>query len=41
MGKKISFGDKNGFPSPLQYEIRSTFDEKNKYKKGIKISLGR
>jgi len=25
-GNKTSFGDKNGFPSPLQYDIRSSFD---------------
>ena len=39
-GNKITFGDKYGYPSPFQYDIRSTFDA-GKNDKGIKIGLGR
>lgn len=37
-GEKTTFGDKYGFPSPLQYKIKSSFENGNK---GIKLSLGR
>lgn len=37
-GEKTTFGDKYGFPSPLQYNIKSSFDGGNK---GVKLSLGR
>jgi len=26
LGTKTSFGDRYGYPSPLQYNIRSSFD---------------
>ena len=40
MGKgfKVSFGDKNGFPSPSVYNIKSEFEDQ---KKGYQIRLGR
>ncbi len=40
-GNKTTFGDKYGFPSPLHYQVKSTFDQDTKNGKGIKLSLGR
>lgn len=40
-GNKTSFGDKFGFPSPLQYEIKSSFEGNYKNGKGVKLGLGR
>lgn len=40
-GNKTSFGDKYGFPSPLHYQVKSTFDQDTKNGKGVKLSLGR
>lgn len=40
-GNKTSFGDKFGFPSPMHYQVKSTFDQDIKNSKGVKLSLGR
>lgn len=40
-GSKTSFGDKYGFPSPMHYQVKSTFDQDLKNSKGVKLSLGR
>lgn len=38
-GNKISFGDKNKYPSPSNYQIKSCFS--NKENKGFRMSVGR
>lgn len=40
-GTKTTFGDKNGYPSPLHYDIKTEFDSRNRSHRGIKLSLGR
>ena len=40
-GSKITFGDRNGYPSPMHYELKNKTNSKMKAVVGGKMSLGR